>query len=198
MVKRTKEDAEKTRERILAEAKTLFEKQGYAATSIVQICEACGITKGGLFHYFSSKKELFTKIWTDLQKEMDTASRNAAIAARSKTDPYAAFLAGIKTYLDWASRPDYQRIVLTDGPAVLSMSGWYEADDELGRDNTMAGMQYLAKHGKIDPELVMPLAVLFHNALNGAGFAISRNSGDVTPETAMHAFEVMLKSMGTR
>ena len=196
MARRSKEDAEKTRDSILVEARKLFEKQGYADTSIAQICDAAEITKGALFYHFPTKEDLFRQVWTDLQMQMDQASRKAAIAARSKTDIYASFLAGIRTYLDWATRKDYQQIVLTDGPSVLGMSGWYEADDHLGRDNTLAGMTYLAKHNKIDPDLAIPLAVLFHNALNGAGFAISRSDGDITAESAFEAFEVMLKSMG--
>lgn len=197
MVRKTHADAEQTRERILAEAKLLFEKQGYAESSIMQICEKSGVTKGALFHYFPNKESLFKEIWTDLQKQMDASSRDAAIAARSDSDPYAAFLAGIRSYFDWARRRDYQQIVLTDGPSVLGLAGWYEADSHLGRDNTLAGMRYLAHKGKIKPELSVPLAVLFHNALNGVGFAITRGGEGVTVENAMEAFEVMLKSMAS-
>lgn len=195
MAKRSKEEAEKTRAIILREAKKLFQKQGYADTSVSQICEKAKITKGALFHYFPNKEKLFEEVWTSLQLKMDNAARKAAIAARSKTDPYAAFLAGIGTYLEWATKPDYQQIVLIDGPSVLGMSGWYEADNHLGRENTMAGMQWLAKLGLVKPELAVPLAVLFHNALNGAGFAISRGGQGVTAENTLKAFEVMLKGM---
>ena len=198
MVKRAKEDAEKTRELILATATKYFEKQGYSATSVAQICDECDITKGALFHYFPNKESLFKEVWTKVQQAMDQASREAAIAARSKTDHYAAFLAGIKTYLDWACRRDYQQIVLTDGPAVLGMAGWYEADDILGRENTMSGMRWLARHGLIDDSLLEPFAIMFHNALNGAGFAISRGGKGITPESTLQAFEIMLRSMGDK
>ena len=198
MVKRTKEDAEQTRERILTTAKELFEKQGYSSTSVAQICDICDITKGALFHHFSTKDVLFKEIWTKLQLEMDQASREAAIAARSSTDHFAAFLAGIKTYLNWACRRDYQQIVLIDGPVVLGLAGWYEADDILGRENTMSGMRWLAKHGLIDEDLLEPFAVMFHNALNGAGFAISRGGTGINPEKTLEAFEIMLRSLGDK
>lgn len=32
-------------------------KQGYAATSVDEICAAAGVTKGSFFHYFASKEE---------------------------------------------------------------------------------------------------------------------------------------------
>lgn len=48
-----------TKERILKEAFLLFGKHGYRGVSINQIVEKVGITKGGFYHYFSSKEELF-------------------------------------------------------------------------------------------------------------------------------------------
>lgn len=36
----------------------LFSRQGYSATSIDEIVKACGITKGNLYHHFSSKEAL--------------------------------------------------------------------------------------------------------------------------------------------
>ena len=36
----------------------LVRKQGYAATSVDQICAAAGVSKGAFFHHFASKEEL--------------------------------------------------------------------------------------------------------------------------------------------
>lgn len=47
-----------TRDALLEAARTLFLRQGYAATGIDEICAAAGITKGALFHYFESKEAL--------------------------------------------------------------------------------------------------------------------------------------------
>jgi TetR/AcrR family transcriptional repressor of nem operon len=47
-----------TRERILAVAHELVLKQGYAATSLDQILERTGLTKGAFFYHFKSKDEL--------------------------------------------------------------------------------------------------------------------------------------------
>ncbi|HDP90331.1 MAG TPA: TetR/AcrR family transcriptional regulator [Thioalkalivibrio sp.] len=48
----------RTRERILEAAHDLVMRQGYAATSIDQILEAAGITKGAFFYHFKSKASL--------------------------------------------------------------------------------------------------------------------------------------------
>lgn len=47
-----------TRARLIAEAKRLFAEGGYAATSLEQIAQAAGVTKGAIYGHFSSKEEL--------------------------------------------------------------------------------------------------------------------------------------------
>ncbi|MEL6856744.1 MAG: TetR family transcriptional regulator [Pseudomonadota bacterium] len=195
MVKRAKADAKKTREQLVESATRLFEAKGYAETSINDICVDLGITKGALFHYFRTKQDLFLEVWTRLQVAMDAKAREAAIAARSLTDPYAAFLAGCRVYLTFATRRDYQKIVLIDGPAVLGQKGWYERDHDLGTQNVHAGVRYLAKKGIIDAGRVDALAVMLQSALNGAGFALARQAPGIDSEHVYDAFEAMVKSL---
>lgn len=47
-----------TRERLLGEARRLFRERGYAATSLEQIAEAAGVTKGAIYGHFASKEDL--------------------------------------------------------------------------------------------------------------------------------------------
>jgi AcrR family transcriptional regulator len=195
MGRRSKTDAEETRERLIAAAKQRFTHDGYAATSINDICQDLEITKGALFHHFKSKQDLFTEIWTRLQVEMDQEARTAAIAARSLTDPYSAFLAGCRVYLEHAARRDYQTIVLVDGPSVLGLQGWYEQDHDLGIDNVRAGVRYLAKKGIVEPQRVDALAIMLQNALNGAGFALAREVEGITADGVYDAFETLVKSL---
>ncbi|QEE62245.1 TetR/AcrR family transcriptional regulator [Salinibacterium sp. dk2585] len=44
----------------------LFSTQGYAKTSVQQIVDAAGVTKGALYHYFSSKDDLLFDIYDRL------------------------------------------------------------------------------------------------------------------------------------
>jgi TetR/AcrR family transcriptional regulator len=48
-----------TRERILAKALELFSLKGYAATSVREVCDAAGIAKPSLYHFFGSKEGLY-------------------------------------------------------------------------------------------------------------------------------------------
>lgn len=46
------------KERLLDAAVMLIRRQGFAGTSVDQLCAAAGVTKGAFFHHFASKEEL--------------------------------------------------------------------------------------------------------------------------------------------
>lgn len=48
-----------SRDRILQKAMELFAERGYEATSVREICEAAGLTKPTLYHFFGSKEGVF-------------------------------------------------------------------------------------------------------------------------------------------
>ena len=49
---------QKTRERLIEAVIALVREQGYAATSVDQLCAHAGVTKGAFFHHYASKDEL--------------------------------------------------------------------------------------------------------------------------------------------
>jgi TetR/AcrR family acrAB operon transcriptional repressor len=59
MVRRTKEEAEQTRRSILAAARKTFHEQGVGNTSLEQIAQAAGLTRGAIYWRFANKEELF-------------------------------------------------------------------------------------------------------------------------------------------
>lgn len=52
-------DMKDTREKIIRQAVAYFNNNDYERASLKDIAGALGITKGGIYHYFSSKDELF-------------------------------------------------------------------------------------------------------------------------------------------
>ncbi len=48
----------RTREMILSQAANLFNRRGYAASSLSEIMEATGLEKGGIYNHFTSKDHL--------------------------------------------------------------------------------------------------------------------------------------------
>jgi TetR/AcrR family acrAB operon transcriptional repressor len=62
MARRTKEEAEKTRARILANALTLFTKKGYERATLNDIAAKMKMTKGAVYWHFESKQALLMAI----------------------------------------------------------------------------------------------------------------------------------------
>lgn len=59
MVRKSKEDAEKTRQQILDAARLVFAEQGVSKTTLAQIAKAAGVTRGAIYWHFQNKIDLF-------------------------------------------------------------------------------------------------------------------------------------------
>ena len=61
------------REKLIAAAHQEVRRNGYAATTVDQICAAAGVTKGAFFHHFESKEALAVaaaQAWTERARPM--------------------------------------------------------------------------------------------------------------------------------
>lgn len=54
---------EKTKQHIAKEGRVLFERQGYAATSMDALARAAGVSKGNIYYHFKGKEDLFLYIY---------------------------------------------------------------------------------------------------------------------------------------
>jgi AcrR family transcriptional regulator len=52
--------------RLLAVASALFAERGFAQTSVQDIVERAGVTKGAMYHYYSAKDDLLQEIYSRL------------------------------------------------------------------------------------------------------------------------------------
>ena len=62
MARKSKEDAQKTRSRILASALSLFAKKGYEHTTFTDIAARLKLTKGAVYWHFDSKEDLLVAL----------------------------------------------------------------------------------------------------------------------------------------
>lgn len=63
MARKTKQQALETRQHILDVAIRLFSQQGVSSTSLAQIAQAAGVTRGAIYWHFKDKSDLFSEIW---------------------------------------------------------------------------------------------------------------------------------------
>jgi len=58
----TPEHKEKTRQRIVASARRLFNRHGFTGVSIGEIMAEAGLTRGGFYNHFNTKDELYAEV----------------------------------------------------------------------------------------------------------------------------------------
>ena len=76
MAKKTKEDAEKTRQRLLDAAEQLFGEKGVSKTSLSDVAEAVGMTRGAVYWHFRNKGELFHALIQQMAAAIDSSNAN--------------------------------------------------------------------------------------------------------------------------
>lgn len=73
-----KEQAERTRARIINEAIRLFSRKGFASTSTKDLSTAIGMTQGALYWHFADKDALLTAVLENLQGRLSQELLNAS------------------------------------------------------------------------------------------------------------------------
>ncbi|MBW8706423.1 Fatty acid metabolism regulator protein [Streptomyces sp. MBT84] len=99
----------RTRQRILDAAETVFVELGYHDASIVKITEAAGVAQGTFYIYFPGKRELFEELVDDLNRRVRQAMTTASESGGSRL---AAERAGFAAYFAFvAEHPGLYRIM---------------------------------------------------------------------------------------
>lgn len=65
-MRRTKEEAERTRKELMAAGVQVFGRKGYAATRLSEIASEAGVTRGAVYWHFGSKKGLMFAILREM------------------------------------------------------------------------------------------------------------------------------------
>lgn len=114
------ERTEATTTALVDAARELFARDGYDATSLDAVAARAGMTKGAVYHHFDGKRQLFEAVFS---REIDRMTTPLAAAYTRKKDPWDAFKAASRAFLDECLDPGLQRIVLLDAPAAIGWEG---------------------------------------------------------------------------
>ena len=167
------EHAEATRAALIASARALFARRGYAAVSIEEIVRRARVTRGALYHHFADKKDLFAAVFESVQQDL---ANRLLEAASAQPDPARHLEIGCHAFLDACAERDVQRIVLLDGPAVLGWEAWHESDVNFGLELLQRSIRAAIDGGTVARQPVGPLSHLLLGALNGSGLEIARSA----------------------
>lgn len=152
MARRARKDMiAQTRAKLIATARQAFGTIGYAEASMDEMTAAAGLTRGALYHHFGDKKGLLEAVVIEVDRDMN--ERLQAVSARSG-DRWNAFRDECIAYLTMALEPEFQRIMLRDGPAVLGDPWNWPTQSAciLLMSESLARLREDGVIGEIDPE----------------------------------------------
>ncbi|MDT7725699.1 MAG: TetR/AcrR family transcriptional regulator, cholesterol catabolism regulator [Actinomycetota bacterium] len=79
MIEVTAGEQDSVPQRLLSHATELFAKKGFDRTSVQEIVEAAGVTKGAMYHYFDSKDDLLYEIYARVLREQTDQLEKVAV-----------------------------------------------------------------------------------------------------------------------
>ena len=91
MVRKTREEAWKTREKILLSSFELFSKYGFDKTNLSDIAVAAGVTRGAVYWHFENKDELFMELLKYLSKSEENYYENFRKIEINQSSPLLQF-----------------------------------------------------------------------------------------------------------
>jgi AcrR family transcriptional regulator len=170
------ERTEATTTALVDAARELFASDGYTATSLDAVAAKARVTKGAVYHHFEGKRQLFEAVFT---REVERMAVPLAAAYARKKDPWEAFQAGCRAFLDECLDPELQRILLIDAQPAI---GW----DEMRRleapllQMMEVGIARAIDCGRIAPRPPGPLAHFLFGALCETAMIVARADNQKT------------------
>ena len=164
------ERTEATTSALVDAARELFAHAGYAATSLAAVAARANVTKGAVYHHFEGKQQLFEAVFT---REVERMASPLVAAYARKKDPWDAFKAGCRAFLDECLDPDVQRIVLLD---ALTAIGWEQVRrlESPLLELMELGIAQAVEAGRIAPRPSAPLAHFLYGALCETAMIVAR------------------------
>jgi AcrR family transcriptional regulator len=176
------------RERLVSAMRELLLERDFGEISTEDVLARAGVSRGGMYHHFTSKVELFKAAYE--ASERDAMLRLAATAgeyAARGAGPFDQLLAACMAYVrESASGGELQRIGLRQSRAVLGWEGWREAARPLGIAALRAGIQAAVDAGELRSDDINTTTHLAMAALIEAGLLAA---GDPNPDQALARIE---------
>lgn len=147
-----------TRELLLSSALELFGRQGFHATSVQQIVDGAGLTKGAFYHHFSSKEDVLRLIHDEfLEVQRETVARIVAGGGTPTEQLRQIVLASV------LSVAQYQSSVTVFFQERRYLTGERADDVRERRDAVEAMMEQVVRNGiaagELDPSINPRVAV---------------------------------------
>lgn len=193
MARTSKVQSAATAAQVVLTARGLFTERGYAGVGLEEVAARAGVTRGAVYHHFTSKAGLFEAVLAAVQREVAEAiEREAGRVA----DPWQRLETGCRVFLAASLGDGVRRVMLVDAPAVLGWDVW-RAQDAASSGRLLGGaLHELAEAGELDPRTVEATTALLSGAMNEAALWIAGSSDSAAAgDLAWRAFAPMLRAL---
>lgn len=172
-------------------AAALFKKSGFNAVSMIEVAQAVGLSKPGLYHHWPSKEALLQAI-VGLSSEL--LLRQLEQARESSADPGERMRAYVRSRLEVVSRHQNLFTVTWQERAILGSTsfGRLAAVAEQYRGGVRRLIDEAKAAGRIRPEVDSHLLMLALDGMTGWAYFWYREKGALRPEQIGDAFWDML------
>ncbi len=122
MARKTKEDAQKTRDQILDAAEHVFYRKGFTLTTMADIAEAAALSRGAVYGHYKGKLEVATAMAERVIQQASPFQSQPTLSALSNLKQYC--LQEIRSYIEPSS---IQRVLfflyigIDDSPELLQL-----------------------------------------------------------------------------
>ncbi|OKS85819.1 TetR/AcrR family transcriptional regulator [Mucilaginibacter polytrichastri] len=192
--------AERTRQFIIETTSGIFNMKGYAGTSMSDLTEATGLTKGSIYGNFENKEEVALAVFDYNHEKVRNAIKQRIDKAKTYHDKLlayaqiydqftrsAAFSTGGCPILNTAIEADDTNTLLKD-KAAKAVMGWKKNIQDLITDGIAAGE---FKVGVDDSRFALSMIALIEGGIMIAKVTNSQNNLD----QIMSTLEVMINQL---
>ena len=174
MVRRTKEEAQETRTRILDAAEQVFAEKGVSLTSLADIAQTAGVTRGAIYWHFANKGELFTEMFDRVLLPLDELK--AASVDPNEADPLGRLIDICTVCLRGTANDPHRRRVFDIlfhkcefveemGPVMAR----YQNTMRESLASIQAGMRNAISKGQLPADMNVPVAAsMVHAFISGS------------------------------
>ncbi len=183
-----------TRAAIIDAAAALFGSKGYNGTSLSAVQSGAGVSRGALYHHFSSKQDVLATVFV---RTSAAAIRRSAKRVPSTATPFEALTAGCLGWLTVTSEPEIAQILLVDGPTALGWERCRTLEEATSLGVMRSAIAAAADSGEIEVASVDLTARLINALLAEAALTLQRSPTRTAKRHAKTTITAMLNGLKT-
>jgi len=150
---------------VLDAALQIFGQNGFHATTMEQVAEAAGVSKGAIYWYFKDKKELFQAVVSHLSPLL---KQLPSLVGQMDSPPEDVLPLIARTYLSTFNNPDARqlfRILMSEAPRIAETASVFADSIMPMLDFVVAYLEHQVKQGRLKPHDVQSSARAFMSTL---------------------------------